>query len=101
MEKMVQESNEAISQVREEMRASVAELAAEMTSISTAVKKQNAVVVGVQKTLEATSKDIKDSVNQQVAELSYQIESLRTLVMSLLPPSAQQAETKSGGQAGP
>jgi hypothetical protein len=47
MEKMVQESNEAISQVREEMRASVAEVAAEMTSISTAVKKQNAVVVGV------------------------------------------------------
>jgi methyl-accepting chemotaxis protein len=47
MEKMVQDSNEAISQVREEMRASVAELATEMTSISTAVKKQNAVVVGV------------------------------------------------------
>jgi len=97
MEKLVSESNQAIQDIREEMRNSVADLAKEMANISTSVKKQNAVVVGIQKSFEATSKDIKDSVNNQVAELSNQIENLRTLVTSLMPPSALQAETRSVG----
>ncbi len=74
MEKLVSESNQAIQDIREEMRNSVADLAKEMANISTSVKKQNAVVVGIQKSFEATSKDIKDSVNNQVADLSTQIE---------------------------
>jgi len=97
MEKLVSESNQAIQDIREEMRNSVADLAKEMANISTSVKKQNAVVVGIQKSFEATSKDIKDSVNKQVADLSTQIENLRTLVTSLMPPSALQAETRSVG----
>jgi hydroxylamine reductase (hybrid-cluster protein) len=96
---MVNESNNTILQVREEMRASVEELKAEVASISAQVKKQNAVVVGVQKMVETTSQDLKDSVNRQVADLSTQIQGLRSLVMALLPPSALQAETKSGGLA--
>jgi hypothetical protein len=99
MERMVNESNNTILQVREEMRASVEELKAEVASISAQVKKQNAVVVGVQKMVETTSQDLKDSVNRQVADLSTQIQGLRSLVMALLPPSALQAETKSGGLA--
>jgi hypothetical protein len=99
MERMVNESNNTILQVREEMRASVEELKAEVASICAQVKKQNAVVVGVQKMLETTSQDLKDSVNRQVADLSTQIQRLRSLVMALLPPSALQAETKSGGLA--
>jgi hypothetical protein len=100
MEKIVNESNNNLLQVREEMRTSVAALTAQVDNINTAVKKQNVVVVGLQKTLEATSKDLKDSVNQQVADLSSQIQGLRNLVLSLLPPSALQAETQLVGQAG-
>jgi hypothetical protein len=73
-------------------------LTEEITKIGEQVKRQNVVVVGVQKSLEATSKDLKDSVNRQVSELSNQIQGLRNLVLSLLPPSALQAETQSGGQ---
>jgi hypothetical protein len=100
MEKIVNELNNNLLQVREEMRTSVAALTAQVDNINTAVKKQNVVVVGLQKTLEATSKDLKDSVNQQVADLSSQIQGLRNLVLSLLPPSALQAETQLVGQAG-
>ncbi len=98
MERMVNESNNTILQVREEMRASVEELKAEVASISAQVKKQNAVVVGVQKMVETTSKDLKESVNKQVADLSTQIQGLRSLVMALLPPSVRvqkRAETHS------
>jgi len=94
MERIVQDSNNIIQQVRNEMRTSVANLTAEVTKIGDQVKRQNAVVVGVQKTLEATTKDIKDSVNQQVAELTNQIQSLRTLVISLMPSPTLQAETQ-------
>ena len=99
MERMVNESNQNLLQVRDEMRASVADLKAEVTNISNSVKKQNAVVVMLQKTLEATSTDLKTSVNQQVADLSSQIQGLRTLVISLLPPTALQAAAQSGRQS--
>ena len=96
MERIVQDSNNIIQQVRSEMRTSVVNLTVEVTKIGDQVKRQNAVVVGVQKTLEVTTKDIKDSVNQQVAELTNQIQSLRTLVISLMPSPTLQAETQSG-----
>jgi len=96
MERMVQDSSNIIQQVRNEMHTSVANLTVEVTKIGDQAKRQNAVVVGVQKTLEATTKDIKESVNQQVAELANQIQSLRTLVISLMPSPTLQAETKSG-----
>jgi Mg2+ and Co2+ transporter CorA len=99
MERMVNESNQNLLQVRDEMRASVADLKAEVTNISNSVKKQNAVVVMLQKTLEATSTDLKTSINQQVADLSAQIQGLRTLVISLMPPMALQAAEQSGGHA--
>lgn len=67
MERMVTESNNTILQVREEMRTSVADLKADVANIGAQVKKQNAVVVGVQKMLETTSQDLKDSVNKQVS----------------------------------
>jgi hypothetical protein len=99
MERIVNESNQNIMQVREEMRTSVTDLKEEITNISNSVKKQNAVVVMLQKTLEATSTDLKTSVNQQVADLSSQIQGLRTLVISLLPPTALQAAAQSGRQS--
>jgi hypothetical protein len=52
LQKMVAESNNQIDQVREELRASVSEP-------STQVKKQNIVVLGVQRTLESTSSELK------------------------------------------
>ncbi len=97
MERMVNESNQNILQIREEMRTSVEDLKAEVTCISNSVKKQNAIVVMLQKTLEATSIDLKASVNQQVADLSAQIQGLHNLVISLLPPMALQAAERSGG----
>jgi len=97
MERMVNESNNNLQQVCEEMRTSVEDLKVEVASISAQVKKQNAVVVGVQKPLETTSKDLKDSVNKQVADLSSQVRDIRSLVMALLPPLALQAETQPGG----
>jgi len=99
MERMVNGSNQNLLQVRDEMRASVADLKAEVTDISNSVEKQNAVVVMLQKTLEATSTDLKTSINQQVADLSAQIQGLRTLVISLMPPMALQAAEQSGGHA--
>jgi hypothetical protein len=96
MERIVQDSNNIIQQVRSEMRTSVVNLTVEVTKIGDQVKRQNAVVVGVQKTLEVTTKDIKDSVNQQVAELTNQIHSLRTMFISLMPSPTLQAETQSG-----
>jgi electron transfer flavoprotein alpha subunit len=99
MEKIVNGLNNNLLQVREEMRTSVAMLTAQVNNINTEVKKQNAVVVGLQKTLEATSKDLKDSVNKQVADLSSQIQGLRNLELSLMPSPTLQAETQSVGQA--
>ena len=100
MEKMVQESNNTILQAREETRKSVAELTAQVDNINTAVRKQNVVVVALQKTLAETSLDLKTSVNEKVGDLSSQIQELRSLVMSLLPPSAHKQVAMSGGAGG-
>jgi len=81
MERMVKESNNSIQQVRDEMSTSVTTLTEEITKIGEQVKRQNVVVVGVQKSLEATSKDLKDSVNRQVSKLSNHIQGLRNLVL--------------------
>jgi hypothetical protein len=91
LEHMVAESNNQINQVKEEMRASVTEL-------SNQVKKQNVVVLGVQRTLETTSAELKNIVNEKVSDLAGQISELRSLVQTLLPPSALQAVDQSEGQ---
>jgi methyl-accepting chemotaxis protein len=88
MEKMVQESNNTILQAREETRKSVAELTAQVDNINTAVRKQNVVVVALQKTLAETSLELKTSVNEKVGNLSSQIQELRSLVMSTGHPLA-------------
>ncbi len=81
LEKMVAESNNQIDQVREELRASVSEL-------STQVKKQNVVVLGVQRTLESTSSELKNIMNEKVSDLAGQISELRSLIQTLLPSPA-------------
>jgi len=91
LEHMVAESNNQINQVKEEMRASVTEL-------SNQVKKQNVVVLGVQRTLETTSAELKNIVNEKVSDLAGQISELQSLVQTLLPPSALQAVDQSEGQ---
>jgi protein subunit release factor A len=100
MEKLVQESNNTILQVCEEMCKSVSELSAHVDIINNAVRKQNTIVVALQKTLAETSQDLKQSVNEKVGDLSSQIQELWSLVMSLLPPLTLQAAIKSGGQSG-
>jgi archaellum component FlaC len=94
LEKMVAESNNQIDQVREELRASVSEL-------STQVKKQNVVVLGVQRTLESTSSELKNIMNEKVSDLAGQISELRSLIQTLLPPPALQAVEQSEGQGAP
>jgi len=73
------------------MRASVTEL-------SNQVKKQNAVVLGVQRTLENTTAELKNIVHEKVSDLAGQISELRSLVKTLLPPSALQADKQLEGQ---
>ena len=94
LEKMVAESNNQIDQVREELRASVSEP-------STQVKKQNIVVLGVQRTLESTSSELKNIMNEKVSDLAGQISELRSLIQTLLPPPALQAVEQSEGQGAP
>jgi peptidoglycan hydrolase CwlO-like protein len=94
LQKMVAESNNQIDQVREELRASVSEL-------STQVKKQNVVVLGVQRTLESTSSELKNIMNEKVSDLAGQISELRSLIQTLLPPPALQAVEQSEGQGAP
>lgn len=91
LERMVAEPNNQINQVKEEMRASVTEL-------SNQVKKQNVVVLGVQRTLETTSAELKNIVNEKVSDLAGQISELRSLVQPLLPPSALQVVDRSEGR---
>lgn len=79
MEKIVQQSNKNISQVQQEMRDSVAQLATSVDHNNIAMKKQNAVVVGLQKTMEATVTDLKASVNTQVMTISSEILALCSL----------------------
>ncbi len=98
LEKAVEESNKTIMQVREEMRLSVEELSTNVAKIEKAVLKQNGVVLGISKTLEATSQDIKTSVDLKFNDLSQQIQELRSLMSSLLPSPALQAVTQLGGQ---
>ena len=85
-------------EIREEMRLSVEELSTNVAKIEKAVLKQNGVVLGISKTLEATSQDIKTSVDLKFNDLSQQIQELRSLMSSLLPSPALQAVTQLGGQ---
>ena len=95
---MVQDSNSAIQQVRDEMKASVAELSSQVNTIGTQVSKQNAVVLGLQKTLEATTSDLKQNVDIKFHDLSKQIQDLRSMVIAALPSLALQAAAQPGGQ---
>jgi len=98
MEHMVAECNHQIQQVREEMHQSVTELKEQVEVISASVKKQNGVILGLSKTLENTTIDLKNNINERVGALTAQISELRDLVQSLLPPSAPQAVAQLGGQ---
>jgi len=99
MERMVADSNSQIQQVREEMKKSVIDLKEQVEVVSASVKKQNGVILGLSKTLENTTIDLKNNVNEKIGTLTAQISKLRELVQSLLPPSALQAFTQLGGQA--
>jgi leucyl-tRNA synthetase len=101
LEKMVQESNQNIKQVTEELRASVAEFSSQVNTISTQVSKQNTVVLGLQKTLEATTSDLKQSVDGNFNNLSRQIQALHNMVIAALPSIALQATEKLGGKMPP
>jgi len=92
LEKMVAESNNQIDQVREELCASVSEIS---------TQKQNVVVLGVQRTLESTSSELKNIMNEKVSDLAGQISELRSLIQTLLPPPALQAVEQSEGQGAP
>jgi hypothetical protein len=96
MERMVADSNSQIQQVREEMKKSVIDLKEQVEVVSASVKKQNGVILGLSKTLENTTIDLKNNVNEKIGTLTAQI---RELVQSLLPPSALQAFAQLGGQA--
>jgi len=98
LEKMVQDSNSAIQQVHDEMKASVAELSSQVNTIGTQVSKQNAVVLGLQKTLEATTSDLKQNVDIKFHDLPKQIQDLRSMVIEALPSLALQAAAQPGGQ---
>jgi hypothetical protein len=97
MENIVTKSNDNISQVRQEMRDSVTQLASKVETINISVAKQNTVVAGLQLTLESTVTDLKNSVNSQVNTLALQIKELRELVLATLPPSVLQDTTMPGG----
>ncbi len=56
-------------------------------------------VLGVQRTLEATSTELKTIVNDKVSDLAGQISELHSLVQTLLPPSALQAVERLRGQS--
>jgi vacuolar-type H+-ATPase subunit I/STV1 len=99
MERMVADSNSQIQQVREEMKKSVIDLKEQVEVVSASVKKQNGVILGLSKTLENTTIDLKNNVNEKIGTLTAQISELRELVQSLLPPSALQAFAQLGGQA--
>jgi hypothetical protein len=92
--KCVQESN------TDEMRKSVDDLAVHIDNINIAVKKQNTVIAGLQCTIEITSKDLKESVDEKFDHLSSQINASRHAIQSLLPHSTLQALGQLMGQAG-
>jgi len=100
MENIVNKSNDNISQVWQEMRDSVTQLASKVETINISVAKQNTVVAGLQLTMESTVTDLKNSVNSQVNTLALQIKELRELVLATLPPSVLQTMTMPGGQGG-
>jgi len=100
LEKLAQDSNTELQQVRDEMCTSVEDLAAHIDNINIAVKKQNTVIAGLQITLETTSKDIKASVNGKSDHLSKHINTIRDTLQSLLPHLTLQAADQSMGQAG-
>jgi len=66
--------------------------------LGTQVSKQNTVVLGVQKTLEATTSDLKQNVDIKFHDLSKQIQDLRSMVIAALPSLALQAAAQPGGQ---
>jgi len=96
---MVADSNTQIQQVREEMQRSIIDLKEQVEVVSASVTKQNRVILGLSKTLENTTIDLKNNVNEKIGALTAQISELRELVQSLLPPSALQAVAQLGGQA--
>jgi len=98
LDKVVQESNQNIQQIRDEMRQSVAVLTSNVEKLELAVRKQNGVVVGISRTLEATSQDIKESVDLKFNDLSTQIQELRKMILVALPSPALQAAARSEGQ---
>jgi hypothetical protein len=82
MEKLVQGSNNSVSQIRDEMRASVATLTSRVDKVHLDLQKQNGVIVGIQFEAQHT-----------VNDLATQFKDLQELVVSLMLPSTSSTRT--------
>jgi len=100
LEKIAQQSNDNISQVRQEFCESIQQLTSKVEAINVSVSKQNTVIAALQLQLEFTVTEMKQSVTDRFDNVSSQINKLRSLVLSSLPPLVLQAATQPGGQPG-
>ncbi len=88
MEAIVQESNQAVQEIRQEMHESVQVLSTHVEKFHLDINKQNGVIVGIQKEVQAT-----------VNDLSAQCRELKELVMNLLPSQVSTRREAPAGQS--
>ncbi len=84
---LVTQSHAEISQVRSEMQESVKSLTSKVDKVYMDIHKQNCVIVGIQREVQAT-----------VNDLSTQFHELKQLVLSLLSPSVSTRQQALGEQ---